>query len=299
MKCMNYKGRSLYNYLQHEKTKDFSDVESWQIHNYRNESTESLLELLHDLSLPLNMSAIDAYIESVDSPEELLECLVLDSADSKYRAKVYLVIFELYRRSSISDHSFSTFADECDMCIYGYEHDTVSQQDIIPLLLEFHLLLDDAFDSPDQEMSKQDLFEETSHYFAHDIESFLFDFFSDLADSEHEETSTLLDGFKSYVSEPLWLELLSLRLLIQSEYPEYRSAVYRFFEEAVEYRESALLIELLDYTLQYDMESYFLEFLEKSLPYIDQEDAETLQELCDQFLEKGGDKVGLLHILHK
>ena len=96
---MEFKGRSFYNLLRINLKEDPSlHVEPWQVADYRLFSVEEILEELRVLKVPLTQEAFFLYAESCESPEDLLECLWIDEDKEEEQEKVYLLLFELWRR---------------------------------------------------------------------------------------------------------------------------------------------------------------------------------------------------------
>ena len=115
---MELKGKALYNLLRINWLEDPSiGVQPWQVEDYRVLSTADLFSKLEKLKIPLNEESFLLYVESSDSPEELVECLCLDDEDLEISDQSYLLLFELWRRLIPEKESLSIFCDELDRLI--------------------------------------------------------------------------------------------------------------------------------------------------------------------------------------
>jgi hypothetical protein len=121
---MSFKGKALYNLLKMSHGEDPTvEVKPWQIASYTDMTNESLFSRLSKLGLDLTDSAIIAFGESFDTPEELIDCLWLeDETDDKFKES-YLILFELWKRFFPKKQSLSIFGDDLDQMIYRYDRD--------------------------------------------------------------------------------------------------------------------------------------------------------------------------------
>lgn len=281
---MEFKGRSFYNLLRINLKEDAQlHVEPWQITDYRVLSDDEILKRLHALKVPLTQEAFFLYAENCESPEDLLECLWLDDDKDEEQEKVYLLLFELWRRWATDKRSLSIFCDELDEQIFLYDEGNSSEEESLQKALN---VLEDLLDQGvDEGVSPQEIFKMISYYLAHDIEKFLYDYILDLMDRGNETyASELIDGMISYVSERKWFDLLRARLFLLSNSPETPMLVSRILEQAEEEPDVEFLMELADF-LAFSGEnlSLFEECVRKMLPLLDSED--NLRELVELISE--------------
>src|SRR5690242_1636689 len=97
---MQIERKALYNLLRMNWLQQPDlDVEPWQVDDYRGKSDEELLQQLAMLKLPLSLDSFAAYAENCDTPEDLVDLLLdEEESDDLLHDRVYLIIFELWRR---------------------------------------------------------------------------------------------------------------------------------------------------------------------------------------------------------
>lgn len=302
---MQFKGRALYNLLKMSLKEDPTiRVEPWQIENYRTLSLEDLLSRLQKLGISLTTESFLLYAENCDTPEELLECLWVDESDVEGQDKVYLPLFELWRRLVPEKQSLSIFCDELDELIQMYDDDLLANEE--PLQKALKELEDILDQSTDQGGDPQEVFGSVMGYMAHDVEQFLYDYILDLMESSNElYASELIDGMSPYVSERKWFDLLKARLFSLSNSPETFVLLARILEQEEESPDLEFLIELGQFVIQLEDVALFLKSGKMMLPLIQTEedllevlellisccrylDKEVLTEKVEQYMEKRG-----------
>ena len=277
---MEFKGRSFYNLLRINLKEDPSlRVEPWQIADYRALSVEILLTQLQVLEVFLTQESFLLYAENCESPEDLLDCIWLDEDKEEEQEKVYLILFELWRRWVPEKRSLSIFCDELDGQIFLYDEGYLEHEESLQKALN---VLEDLLDQGvDEGVRSQEIFRMISFYLAHDIEQFLYDYILDLIERENEVyASELIDGMISYVSEKKWFDLLRARLFFLSNSPETSIMIARILEQAEEEPDGEFLMELAHF-LAFSGEdlSLFEKCVQQALPLLDTEEA--LMELAD------------------
>lgn len=277
---VEFKGRSFYNLLRINLKEDPSlHVEDWQVFDYRLLSDEEILEKLGSLGISLTPESFFLYAENCESPEDLLECLWIDEDRDEEQEKVYLLLFELWRRWAIDKRSLSIFCDELDEQIFLYDEGHLEEEESLQKVLN---TLEDLLDqSVDEGVPPQEIFQMISHYLAHDIEQFLYDYILDLIDRANElYASELIDGMIPYISEKKWFDLLRARLFLLSNSPETFMLVSRILEQAEEEPDEGFLMELAHFlAFSGDDLSFFEECVRQILPLLNSE--EELMELAD------------------
>lgn len=277
---VEFKGRSFYNLLRINLKEDPSlHVEAWQVFDYRLLSDEEILKKLGSLGVSLTPESFFLYAESCESPEDLLECLWIDEDKDEEQEKVYLLLFELWRRWAIDKRSLSIFCDELDEQIFLYDEGYLEEEESLQKVLN---TLEDLLDqSVDEGVPPQEIFQMISHYLAHDIEQFLYDYILDLIEKGNElYASELIDGMIPYISEKKWFDLLRARLFLLSNSPETSMLLSRILEQAEEEPDEEFLMELAHF-LAFSGEdlSLFEECVRQLLPLLDSE--EGLMELAE------------------
>ncbi len=198
---MELKGKALYNLLRINWLEDPSiGVQPWQVEDYRVLSTADLFSKLEKLKIPLNEESFLLYVESSDSPEELVECLCLDDEDLEISDQSYLLLFELWRRLIPEKESLSIFCDELDRLIELYDKGS-SQEDeqLQKALSDLEDVLDETVDAG---ASAPEAFENVTQHCAHDLEAFINDYISFQLESNNDVyASKLLDAFSEYMTE--------------------------------------------------------------------------------------------------
>lgn len=210
--CMEFKGKALYNLLRHNwKENPQMAVKDWQVENYRLASTEELFARLQTLTISLTPESFLLHAENCESPEELLEYLWVQESLPESQDKVYLLLFELWRRLVSEKRSLSIFCDDLDDLISRYEDNPEgTDEEIQSILHEFEGILDETVDLGGDAKVIFAAVEENS---AHNIESFLYDYtLYQLENSNGLCASEILDGFYPYVEDTKWFDFLRARL---------------------------------------------------------------------------------------
>lgn len=268
----HFKGRSFYNLLQIQ-CKEGSQVESWKKCDYRKLSVEDLLELLQKIDVSLTVERFLTYADECDSPEELAECLSLEEEGIKPE-KIYLIVFELWRRLLPDKQTLSIFCDQLDYLIACYEESGKREDALEQALRELEDLLDQSLD---QGMSNQEIFESITEYMAHDLEGFLYDYIVEVIDEDNDVyASELIDGMFPYVLEKKWFDLLRARLFYAEASPETDILLARLLEEAEEKKDSFFLMEVVSFLVHRGDTPLFMK-----AAYLLLEQIDTEEELID------------------
>jgi hypothetical protein len=280
---MQFKGRALYNLLKITAKGDPSlKVEGWQILDYRALSVEEIFKKLFKLGIQLSKEKFLMYAESCASPEELAECMWIKEEDVVGEEKVYLLVFELWRRFLPGKETLSIFFDELDQLIFQFDDGMAIEDSAQSILFGLQDILDGSLD---QGMSPQEAAASVFEYAAHDVESFLYDYISELLEEGLETVSSkLIDAFALYMADKKWFSLLRARLLALSNIEELDGYVVRLLEEAEESPDLLFLQEVADFVIDRDDSSLFTETVKQMLPLLKtKEDLEELLVLIGEF----------------
>lgn len=270
---MTYQGRALYNLLQMNlKNNPTLEVEAWQVEDYRALSEEALFCRLEALDIFIDRDHFLLYVEECDSPEDLADCLYLEEDYEKHE-KVFLAVFELWRRFVPHKQSLSIFVDELDHLIERYEEgDTDCEEDLQGSIESFQAILDDNVDEGGEAREGYHFF---SAYSCHDLEVFIFEYIAHQIDIENRlYANELLDGFYVYVDNRRWFDLLKARLVYAADEDEGKVMIERLLTSLKEEKELYLLFETLHYLIYIEETDLF-----RSAYYQTIEEVETEEDL--------------------
>ena len=229
---MESERKALYNSLRLNWIRDPSlKVQHWQVEDLREANIDEIIDRIQVNGLPFDKFSFHQSAENYDSPEEMTEAL-LDDLDISQEAydKIYLSLFELWRRLLPEKQSLSVFCDELDYQIHLYDSGELKNfeafQDTINELRE---ILEENVDSG---LSPSAAFLTLSRETANNIEEFLYDYIADEIDEGHYSyASDLIEGFYPYMSDKRWFDLLSTRLEVQDQGEEIESALQKLLKK--------------------------------------------------------------------
>ncbi len=227
---MEFKGRSIYNLLRSSAQEESEFKENpWCLWDYRSFSELQLFSMIADLKISLSKEHFMLYAESCDTPEELLECLWVNESDVDGQERAYLIFFELWRRLFSHKRSLSIFFDELDFLIASFDEGlSLEEENMRKVLSELEDILHQG-EATDEFLSS------IFSYAAHDVESFLYDYISELLDEGNESLASLfITAFKKNVIKKRWFAFLQIRLLALSDLEELQSSIHRIVEDAEE-----------------------------------------------------------------
>lgn len=204
--------RALYNLLRLNYQEDDSlEVEEWQVEDYRLLSNEELFDRLHGANIYLDQDTFLRYVQNSQDPEDLTTILTQDIFDMMEKDKIYLPIFELWRRFASDRQSLSIFCDDFDRKVEMYDIGSI----------EPHFALEDSIyhlqclleENQKYAPSPQALFTYVSDRMANDLESFLYEYISDQIEMQNGNYAyELVERFEKFVNEPKWFHLLRAKL---------------------------------------------------------------------------------------
>ena len=223
---MESERKALYNSLRLNWIRDPSlKVQHWQVEDLREANIDEIIDRIQTNGLPFDKFSFQQTAENYDSPEEMTETL-LEDIDLPQEAfdRIYLSIFELWRRLLPEKQSLSVFCDELDYQIHLYDSGDIKNfeafQDTINDLRE---ILEENVDSG---LSPSAAFLTLSRETANNIEEFLYDYIADEIDEGHYSyAADLIEGFYPYMSDKRWFDLLSTRIEVQDQGEEIESAL--------------------------------------------------------------------------
>lgn len=239
--------RAYYTYLRMQKEQDPSlEVEDWQVDDYRCMDLQTLFSLLEDQDISLDKQSFLRIAESHETPEQMTDDLV-DDVDEALWDRIYLLIFELWRRLVPEKLSLPLFCDELDHQILIYDQNgPVNQEAIGDAFAHFEMVLDENLDAG---ADVREVFATISDEMANDLESFLFDYISEQIDLGNESFSQeLIEIFGPCVEGSKWFEVLKVRLIARKNLAEAERQSGRLVEMTVQDEDLEFVMEVL-YTL--------------------------------------------------
>jgi hypothetical protein len=233
--------KAIYNLLK--LNPEDAGLASWATEDLRALSLETLFERLYSLGVQVEKRAFHLFSEECDTPEEMADLLIPEEATEEERDPIYLLVFEIWRRLLPEKQSLSIFCDELDRRISLYDEESLESDELIQDGLAN--LLEVLDENADAGAAPQEVFSAISDYCAHDLESFIYDYITELLDSGNSLYATeLIEGFSAYITEPLWFDFLRLRILSLTDLEEANRAVSHLLANGPEL---LLLLEILRY----------------------------------------------------
>jgi len=260
--------RALYNSVRMNWLWDPSTkVDSWQVENYRKMPLETIFERLKEHDLQLDKTTFLALADTADNPEDLNDDLLADyDLDNETRDKIYLLVFELWRRFKPGKPCLSVFCDELDHQIFLYDQGETKPKVIQDILASLELILEENTDSGADPV---DVFETIASGCANEIESFIYDFISEQIDNGNTiYARELIEDFSPYASNKKWLEFLSARLLDFSDHKEANQAIRKLIKNTNKNPDLEFNLELLSFVVESGEPDIFLSLVKNSIPLL-------------------------------
>ena len=279
---MTYKGRALYNLIKMNFNHDpHLEVESWQIEDYRNFSIEELFKRLEEHQIYLDKDHFLLYVEEADSPEELADFLCVEEDYIKHE-KVFLLVFELWRRLSPLKQVLSILCDELDHLIEAYEEGRQNNdEELQKQLLNTQRILEDYVDKGGDPLEG---FKLISEYSCHNLELFIYEYIAHQIDIENDlYASEFVDGFYPYIKNKYWFDFLRIRLVSAVDPEEGNIMLDRLLESLTERSDLPLLYEILNFLIYIGNKEQLLSTFNTVFRFLEVED--DLRELLSVVLD--------------
>ncbi|MBS3902780.1 MAG: hypothetical protein KGZ30_00150 [Anaplasmataceae bacterium] len=247
---MELNGRALYNILRGNWLENPSlDLKAWQVEDYRALSEEELWKRLKSLGLLLDRSALIAYAQECDGPEELTELLVNGEQGEEIWEHAYLILFEFWRRELPDRQTLSIFCDELDFLMDFYDRGTLEDRVALEEALDdLEKILDESVDAG---LQPKEAFALIGQFSAHDVESFLYDYLAERISAGQELTaSEWIDGFYDYVQDVRWFDFLRARLFARANVEESNDILARLVESLQEKPDLDLSLEIATFLVR-------------------------------------------------
>lgn len=246
---MDCRGRAYFNQLCFETVSKGQDLRfPWAYHDYRSLEEKDLYLWLSELGLYLDRKTfLDLAVRS-PSPEHLTAHLCPPERQDPTHQKIYLILFELWRRFLPEKETLSIFADSLDRLIDRFECQDLTETEE-ELLIEKLKTLEDLLDDYGAHgLSDQEAFLFVTSYFAYDLEYFIYSFILDQISIGNEVlASELIDGFEHYVQDRLFFDFLKIRLFYATEPEAALTKIDLFLEELAGMPEPILWLDLLSF----------------------------------------------------
>lgn len=269
---MKFQTKALYNLLRLNYRNDPSiPCEPWQIEDLRPVGVDILFERLARLGVKIDNRSFSQFAKECDSPEELTNILLPDVEDGKRQDKIYLLIFEIWRKMIPEKQSLSIFCDELDFQIYQYEHHKIESdewvQDSLANLMD---ILDEHVDNGAE---PTEIFGSLIQYLAHDLEGFLYDYIFELIDVGNRSYAfELLDGFYPYMSELVWFDFLKAKLLSFEDIIASNEMIEKIVKEIKKEPNLDLQLEILRFMVEAGDRDLFVQLTKKTLAILQKEE---------------------------
>ncbi len=245
--------KALYNLLRINWLEDSTmEVESWQVQDYRKLSTSQLFAELQACGISCNHEQFTHYLEQAEHPEQLADTLTPEESPAPLQDRIYLNVFELWRRLAQHKPSLVIFADELDHQVFLYDAGESEREDLCNVLEYFLEILEG---SPDPEEFFQELCAECGH----DIEAFLYDYLADELDRENYlYVSGFLDRIYDCIPYKAPFDFLRVRLQSVSDVDLAQELLEQVLGEIDDNPDFDLALEVLRYLVQVDEKEQFM-----------------------------------------
>jgi tetratricopeptide (TPR) repeat protein len=246
--------------------------EPWMVEDLSQKDTGALFLCLQENNIYLDRGAFITFSEQFDCPEELMDWLVGEKTlEPDDFDKIYLILFELWRRLIPEKMSLSLFANELDWQIFRYDEENIESQSALEDNIEnLHNILEE---NVDHGMEPQEAFAALSEFFANDLEGFLYDFILIQLDrKDFTYARELVEQFYPFVINKIWFHLLQARLVAQEDIDQANEMIRTIFESNKEDNDIDLNLDILATMVHAGDHELFLEICLYTLSQIDNED---------------------------
>lgn len=277
--------RALYNLIRMNWINDpTTPCERWQIEDYRKLSESALFKGLQRLGIPWDHETFLLYAQSVESPEELTDLLLKDiDLEPQDQDRIYLFLFEVWRRLLPEKLSLSLFCDELDHQIFMYDKgDLSAAESIQDAIANLQNLMDGNVDEGEEHHK---IFQYVSAACANDLESFLYDYIAEQIDNgDAGYAAEILEGLEPYISSSMWFDLLKIRLLELEDPEKSLENLRKLLAKAVKQKELTFNFEVLAFVSQCGEKKDFNKMVRASVPLLDtEEDFQELLSICEDY----------------
>lgn len=277
--------KALYNSLRINFRDDPSlKVLPWQVKDYRSYSLEELFSALEKMGIRLDRALFSALADEVDSPEELTEHLIAEEQeDPQLFDRLYLYVFELWRRICPEKQTISLFCDELDHQIDLFDSkDLTNPEGIEDVIAQLETILEDNMEEGG---SPKELFQSILEGCAHDVEGFLYDYIEELLNKGNRTyAEELIDEFSPYMTDPKWFRVLELKAASLADVEKAQQLMRKLVQEAEKEKDLEFHLTLLDQAAQTAEKEAFFSLMRQTIPLLECEaDVSDLLSSCEDF----------------
>jgi hypothetical protein len=242
--------KALYNLVRYNYLEDSSiNCEKWQVEDLKEVTIEDLFAKLKNLGISIDKQHFLLYADDCNDPEELTECLIVDKKTRAISDQIYLVIFELWRRLLPEKPSISIFCDELDYRIYLYDQDKLENYELMEDAVAN--LLDILEENIDEGKEPKEVFSSISQYFAHDLESFLYEYIADNIDEDNDAyANDLIENFYQFLSNINWFDFLRVRILAKTDIEIANDILKKIIENEEKNPDIDLSLEIVSFMIR-------------------------------------------------
>lgn len=264
--------KALYNLIQLNLTRiekgeiKIEHLEPWQTEDYRTLSMGTLLEGLHELGCDWSVQEFELLVKNFETPEEFAQSLA-EGKEPLDQDRLYLLLFELWRRLCPQNRSMSIFCDELDHQIMAY--DMEEPNEVSDQVAYLQQILDEHVDKG---LSPHEAFKLIQLSCANDIESFLFDYILEQVELAHVSyASDLIEGFKRYIHDVLSFDYLEARMEIVDEPEEGFAQLENLITRLTPEEDPELIEEMLFFLASKGNHTLFCSLAKKNLESLEDE----------------------------
>ena len=263
--------KALYNLLRFNYLEDPKlSVQKWQVEDLRAFTTDDLFKNLKKNKIILSIDDFKSLACNFDSPESFANKITENLEKVAEKDKVFLLIFELWRRLLPERQTFSIFCDEFDHMILQYDQNILDNDEQIQ---DFLAILQEILETNvDTGLSVKEVYDFFVSYLAHNFEAFLFDYIQDQIDSENNlYAQELIEGFYPFLKNVKYFDFLRAKILSDKDV-RYMNDIIAKVIEKIDPKEDFLLIkQMLLFLVRTGDPELFLKLLKKILPVIEKE----------------------------
>lgn len=285
---MEIQRKALFNLLRMNwLLEPVQDVVEWQVEDYRALSTDQLFKRLEKEEIRLDVPSFIAHADPFETPEEFTSELLADSHnDDATEDRVYLLVFELWRRLVPEKSCVSIFCDELDHQIALYDAGELeTAEHLEDAIANLQAMLDENTDLGND---SKEVFQTVAEASANDLEDFLYDFIAEQIDQDNDVyASELLDGFYNYVKEVKWFDLLRARIVAMNDPAAARFLIRQLVTDWAAENDLGFNLEVLSFMVLGGEREVFTTLVKQSLPLLEQEaEFKDLLGICAEYFQR-------------
>ena len=276
---MLFSGRAYYNLLLLQAQRGIAvEALPWEAKDYGAIAMDCLFEEIQSLHYLFDRESFVNYCAAFDSPEEVVASI--EQKECEEKNKLYLLVFELWKRLLPEKESISIFADALDRKIAEYEKSKDDEMLLEAFEQVVEILESNSIDSTPPET----IFERFCLYVAHDLESVIYTYIESKICGEVEDRALdLLHHFLPYVKEKRALQFLHLKTL-SHDFLEERLRLTEFLCESLQEKVNlSVAIPFLFYLIEQHHKELFIDLFSTMVNKVQEEGA--LVALLDVLVE--------------